>query len=184
MVLLRAWAAALAVLLAGCGYKSEYVPPNDGRARGVWEGDKLVVTGPPTLPRCTHPIEGQLRQQYAQYFERDLEGYYVPPPSRHGPSIVIVAVVPYGPAPVPLVPLLPLPPGKIDGEGAKYLLAAIAVGAIVAFPFVAIGLAAGHPEPSDDVIEAIDQVNRYNDDARRIIALCYATAPEYGGGGQ
>ena len=66
------------------------------------------------------------------------------------------------------------------GRTAAYFSTAPFIGAvvaIVAFPFVAVGLAVGHPEPSDEVVTAIDTINRYNDDARRKEALCAATAP-------
>ena len=34
----------LGVLLAGCGYTSQYTPPLDGRPRAVWREDRVVVS--------------------------------------------------------------------------------------------------------------------------------------------
>jgi hypothetical protein len=166
----------IACLALGCGYKSDYTPPNDGRARGIWSDDKLAVVKPDELPRCRHEVPPPIAQQYAYYVPRDDDGYYVPP---SGGGVVVVIVG----APPPLL-LPPAPglvvPGGVDGEGAKYIFVVMAVAAIAAFPFVAIGLAVGHPEPDDEVIPAIDSINRYNDEARRKAALCAATAPRAG----
>jgi hypothetical protein len=164
-----------AVLAIGCGYKSDYAPPRDGRARGIWSDDKLVVVKPAELPRCRHEVPPPIAQQYAYWVPRDQDGYYVPPSS--GPGVVIIVVGPPPPLLLPPLPPGPIPAGGLDGEGAKYIFVAMAVVAIVAFPFVAVGLAVGHPEPSDEVVTAIDTINRYNDDARRKEALCAATAP-------
>ena len=57
------------------------------------------------------------------------------------------------------------------------VLAVLAVAAILTFPFVAIGLATGKPEKIEKVVSGIDKINKFNDDARRMNALCYATAP-------
>src|SRR5262245_46849051 len=82
---------------------------------------------------------------------------------RQGGGVAFVVIV-VGPPPPLIVPPPPgIPPGGIDGDSAKYIFVAMAVAAIVAFPFIAVGLAVGHPEPDDEVITAIDRINRYND---------------------
>ena len=121
-------------VLSGCGYKSDYKPPNDGRARGVWDDDKLVITMPATLPRCKHRIPGEIRRTYSYYVPQDREGYYVPPRRRRSTTIIIVGA-PVGRRGFVPAPLL-LPGGSLDGDGAKALFVAMGVGAVIAFPFV------------------------------------------------
>lgn len=166
----------LASLVTGCStYTSEYLPPQDGRARAVWDANRVVVHMPSSLPRCRHQVVAEVRQKYGRYFPSDPQGYYVPPPPRASTSIIIIGspVRAAGP-PVPL--LLASPAGKGGDAGAE-VLAVLAVAAILTFPFVAVGLATGKPEKIEKVVSGIDKVNKFNDDARRMNALCYATAP-------
>ena len=161
---------------AGCSYTSDYRPPADGRARGVWEDDALVMVAPSALPRCAHSAPPR-PPGYRYAVPLNGAGYYTPPRS-HGHVVVGVVVV----GPPPLHPPVPIVPGvgmggAMDGEGGKYILVVMAVGAIVAFPFLAMGLALGHPEPEDEVAATVDRVNRFNDDARERLAMCAASAP-------
>jgi len=160
--------AAAAASMMGCSYKSEYQPPKDGRARPVWDDDKVVMVAPPELPSCV----GE-RQPPPSF------GYHVPMSGGYwaggrGGGHVHVHVVVIGHPPPLLVPGPIIPGGDMDGEGAKYLLVGLAAAAIVAFPFIAMGLAMGHPEPEEEVASAIDKINRYNDLARERMAQCAA----------
>ena len=67
--------------------------------------------------------------------------------------------------------------GKGDGEAFAVVLA---VGAIIAFPFIAMGLAMGHPEPEEEVVDAVDRINTYNDELRERYAFCEALAGSQG----
>jgi hypothetical protein len=156
----------------GCSYTSDYVPPKDGRARAIWKDDKAVVAAPSELPDCAtreQPPEG-----YRYEVPLDAGGYYYAP---SGTGHVHVGVVVIGRPPIllPGVPGVTIPsPGNVSGDGAEYLVVILAVGAIVAFPFIAMGLALGHPEPEDEVAAAIDQVNAFNDESRERLAKCAA----------
>ncbi|RLB51263.1 MAG: hypothetical protein DRI90_23080 [Deltaproteobacteria bacterium] len=164
----------------GCSYTSDYRPPADGRARGVWEDDELVMVAPSALPQCAHSVPPR-PPGYHYVMPLDGAGYYVAPRSHH--SHVVVGVVVIGPP--PLYPPVPFVPGgmggAMDGESGKVVLVVMAIGAIVAFPFIAMGLALGHPEPEDEVAATVDRVNQFNDDARERLSWCAATAPAAGG---
>jgi len=176
----------LVLALAGCNYASDYRPPADGRARPLYKGDKVVMVAPSELPRCLEAGPPPPSYQYA--VPRNAGGYYLP---RSHHTHVPVAVVVVAPGP-PLVPV-PVPVGHrhhhglasgggVDsGDAGKYMLAAMAVAALVAFPAVAIGLAMGNPEPEDEVAPAVDAVNRFNDEARERMAYCEAMAGPRGG---
>ena len=155
---------------------SDYLPPQDGRARAVWDENRVVVHMPSSLPRCQHQVVEQVRRTYGSYFPRDTEGYYAPPPRRVTTSVIIIgAPVRVGGPPTPL--FFASRSSASGGDAGKALLVGLAVGAMLAFPFVAVGLATGKPEKIEKVVRGIDKVNKFNDDARRMGALCYATAP-------
>lgn len=42
----------LLVMLVGCGYTSQYVPPDDARVRPVWIGRTIVPVGAREIPAC------------------------------------------------------------------------------------------------------------------------------------
>ncbi len=171
----------LAGLAPGCGYTSDYVPPRDGRARAIWRDDKAVIAGPAELPNCAtreQPPDG-----YRHRVPQDAHGYYYAPT---GSTSVHVGLVVVGRPPI-LLPHLPssaVPGANLGGgggvDGGEYLFVILAVGAIVAFPFVAMGLALGHPEPEEEVAVALDQVNAYNDELRERLARCAAWHREEG----
>lgn len=50
---------ALACAL-GCGYQSQYHPPDDARMRPVWMGRTIVPVGPSTLPACDGSSRAEL----------------------------------------------------------------------------------------------------------------------------
>ena len=52
----------LVALTVGCGYRSAYVPPADGRARAVWQGNRLVTVGETRMSRCE---DGQIVHRMA-----------------------------------------------------------------------------------------------------------------------
>ncbi len=176
----KSWPHALAVATLaltacatmGCSYNSKYQPPPDGRARPVWQGDKIVMMAPEKAPKCT--LE-RPSGPFTYRVPRDGAGHYVPRRrgyhGHHHHPVGIIVVGPHLPG-----PFIPLPKGKMSGDGGKYLLVVMAVGAIVAFPFIAAGLAMGHPEPEGKVAGAIDRINTFNDDAREQEAICDAIA--------
>jgi len=159
--------ALLALLCAGCSYTSDYVPPRDGRVRPLWQGDKVVIAAPAELPECAS--DEQPPPSYVYVTPLDGHGHYVPPATH---THVHVGVIIIGRP--PLLPVLPgVPPvPKLSGDGGKYVAVILAVGAIVAFPFIALGLAMGHPEPEEEVAEAIDVVNELKDQSRETMARC------------
>ncbi|MBW2458370.1 MAG: hypothetical protein JRI68_27960 [Deltaproteobacteria bacterium] len=163
---------------AGCSYTSEYKPPADGRARGVWKDDGLVMVAPAELPRCAHEVPPR-PSGYHYAVPLDGAGYYAPHHHHHHHSPVVVGVVVVGPP--PLLAPVPIGPGglggSMDGESGKVMLVVMAIGAIVAFPFIAMGLALGHPEDEDEVAANVDRINEYNDEARERLSMCYETMP-------
>jgi hypothetical protein len=163
-------------LSAGCNYQSSYRPPADGRARGVWQKDKIVMYAPSTeAPVCR---AGRLDSSRRPRSTR--EGYWLADEhhaTHHhhtGGGSVHVVVVGRPVVPVPFVPL----PGVGGGGGAfgndadPRIFAVLAVGALIALPIVTVALALGHPEPEDEVATEIDRINRYNDAARHAWRRC------------
>ncbi len=168
---LAAFLPLLAVSTCGCSYTSDYRPPNDGRARPLWIDDEVVVSRPTSLPQCAPPP-----QAYYQGWVPFAEGYWDPPEERGGGAVIAIV----GGPPLPL----PVSAGGGSGGGGDSLegLAVVMAAAIVAFPFVALGLALGQPEPEEEVATAIDAVNTYNDRARYRIAECMAYHQRLRGG--
>lgn len=176
----RASIATLTLLVAGCSYTSDYKPPKDGRARAIWQDDEVVIAAPADLPDCAtgkQPPKG-----YRYDMPSDPHGYYYAPSSS---THVHVGVVIIGRPPVIFVPHGPgggVPSlGGGGGKGSEYVFVALAVGAIIAFPFIAMGLALGHPEPEEEVAASIDEVNAFNDKSRERLARCAAWYRKHGG---
>jgi len=48
----------LLVTAIGCGYTSQYEPPDDSRVRPVWIGRSIVPVGPREVPACAGDWEG------------------------------------------------------------------------------------------------------------------------------
>lgn len=168
--------ALLGTWATGCSYQSSYVPPQDGRARPVWTGDQIAVHAPKKLPGCKG-VPANAPPPSAKYkVPHDDDGYYRPGP-RVRVGVVIVHHHHH-----PTIVHIPAAHGASSSssssntDGGEALVVVLAVGAIVAFPFIALGLAMGHPEPEDDVATAIDRVNRFNDEAREREAYCGAVA--------
>ncbi len=46
-------AGMLVAASTACGYQSTYVPPDDGRYRVVWRGDRLETVGPASIQHCS-----------------------------------------------------------------------------------------------------------------------------------
>lgn len=109
-------------LIWGCSYTSEYVPPQDGRARAVWQSNNVVLStgGVPPGPQCLADVlamtdSERLRlsraEQQAQapgggpFVSAPMGGFWVP--RYYGPLIVVV-----NPR---LAPILPRPPLFLPG---------------------------------------------------------------------
>jgi hypothetical protein len=161
-------------LLVGCHYKSDYRPPADGRARAVWQGDKLVMYAPDGDPPVCR--DGQLDRapdasggSYWDPVEYDgrLEGH-----RRSGGSVTVV------------VPIINVHGGvshshsssggsaSNSAEGNLQAFAALAVAALAVLPIATVALALSRPEDEQDVADEIDRVNRYNDEVRHAWRRC------------
>ena len=175
-------AAVLTSLLCGAGcasYASDYRPPNDGRARVVWDDTDALAVLPPVQSQCLSAVDQAIDAPSSVHFGASAAVV--------GPHFVFI-----GPPP----PLLHVHVGAhhhagttfhgtggghVGGDGGKSsgssnaapeAVVALAVLAIIAMPGITIGLAAGRPEPEDEVALAIDRVNAYNDLARYPGTLC------------
>lgn len=163
------------LLATGCGgYTSEYVPPQDGRPRLLWQDNKVVPVIANGVPQSCTDAVGEISGGAES---RPLRGhggggtYYVPVR-----TVVVVNVHGPGFIPVPRPLLPPLLPGssgigKLGGGGGGSgdmgkAAVVVAVVALLVLPFVAIGLATGRPEPESEVALAIDRVNAQTDLAR------------------
>jgi hypothetical protein len=197
----RAAALAFAAVGAGgCGgYTSDYLPPQDGRARVVWEDDRAVAVVPEAAPSPCMPAVMSVQRQPSNFVDYGGPRSYVV----WRPGFVVVTsgstrVVPARPGRVgPRVPASPSvrtparptvggagvgstgssSRGSGGGKFPAEVAAVVAVLALVTLPAITLGLALGRPEPSGEVAEAIDQVNAYNDLARVSNSPC-AAAPE------
>lgn len=167
---------ALALLATGCGgYTSEYIPPPDGRPRLVWQDNKVVpMISNPVPGNCSAAVDDLADGGSGRVRGRTRGGYYTP--------VRTVTVVHVGGpviVPVPRPILVPVRGGGSRGSlgglsggggggGGDLGKAAIAVAvlAVAVLPFIALGLAAGRPEPEKEVAAAIDRVNAQTDLAR------------------
>jgi hypothetical protein len=165
----------LAALVVGCGgYTSEYVPPPDGRPRLVWQDNKVVPMISNAVPgQCSAAVDSLAGGGSGVLVRgRTRGGYYAP--SR---TVVVVGGPVFVPVPRPiLVP--PVPGAKVGGLGSLgggggggggdlgKAAVVVAVLAVAVLPFIALGLAAGRPEPESEVAAAIDHANAHTDLAR------------------
>lgn len=179
----------------GCSsYTSDYVPIADGRARVVWRDDKLAMdVAAGASPDCEAALQdpsGSAPYGAAHGSSvRMSGGFWVP--VYYGPRIVVVR---HGVPRAPRVALSRVPASATVGAGAgtvkpsgsggaggvgdlKEAIVVTAVLATVALPAIAIGLAAGRPEPEKHTAEVIDQVNAYNDMARTPSSPCPIAQP-------
>ncbi|MEO7328170.1 MAG: hypothetical protein ABI193_06310 [Minicystis sp.] len=177
-------AAAALALLSGCGeYTSGYRPPQDARARVLWNGNGVFAAVPQGVvtAECMRAMD-EAQERPTAYFQGYsgsrggvrvfwTPGIYVGPPvivHHHG-----------GGAPFPTRRLAtPTSGGSSNsifgssggsgggGDGGKAIAVVAAVVVLLALPVVTLGLAAGRPEPEKSVALAIDEVNAYNDLAR------------------
>ena len=130
---------------------------------------------PKRLPDCTG-VAAEAPPGRVQYrVPHDDDGYYQP---RSRVSVGLVVVHHHHHPPIVFVPTGGGSVKSSSGSpnGGKALAVALAVGALVAFPFIALGLAMGHPEPEEEVASAMDRVNEFNDQARDREAYCAAIA--------
>lgn len=171
--------AALAGLVGCSSYQSSYVPPADGRARPIFQDTKVVMSADAANDRCLTTVA--------------TPGSWAPSGERShgwggGPIIVFWAPVPGPVMHVHSAPR-PIPSSRVHGGGGffsggamgggkggngnKDAMQAVAVVAILALPFVAYGLALGRAEPEEEVADAVDRVNWFNDLARTPGSPCY-----------
>jgi hypothetical protein len=223
MAMTRAWSmskvvfiAGAAGILAGCGgsYTSDYVPPQDGRARVVWEGNRAVAVLPDQRQdrSCSEAVRGLQTNpgEYTTYYGGPRGVVYYRPWIVVRPApIVFVGSGRVGAGSVRSVPRTGASPsvsgsvksggsgggvgstgsgggGGGGGGGGDMGKAAIvlAVVALLTLPIITLGVGLSRPEPEAAVAEAIDEVNAYNDLARLPASPCGQTAVEAAGGGQ
>jgi hypothetical protein len=188
---LLGWSAPLvaAVLTTGCmNHTSEYVPPKDGRARAIWQEDRVVASLPSDANSTDCAVAlNEVRSDPVRY-----RTYYGGSPTIvvWRPWIVVTGTNRVSSGPVPRTPASPTAikgasggsgggigsvgsggggssggGGGGNGDLGKAALALVVV-AILALPFINLGVGLGRPEPSEQVATEIDKVNAYNDLAR------------------
>jgi hypothetical protein len=153
---------SLVVVLAGCGYQSQYVPTVDGRARVLWNDDHLDnnLREVQRTPACDEWVR---RAHYPELQPPQLRVDLAPVIWIPPPRLVVVAPPPLA------VPVPPRPTFSVGGSSnslGKEVLAVLMVVAIVVSPIIDVTLAAARPESDQLSAESIDQVNLYNDLAR------------------
>ncbi len=153
----------------GCSYESQYLAPQDGRPRAVWQRDRVVVeaAGAQLSPDCLAELHGIVPYEELQLGEPRLLPQ--PGPRRkfrlHAefwiPVYVGILVAPPPPHLLPplLPPLLPRVSGERYDDRALMLLATLS---LLVLPAVDVALAAA-PAESASSAQAIDQVNALND---------------------
>jgi hypothetical protein len=158
----RAVAAVVCCAVAACGYTSQYRPPLDGRARAVWDKNKVrAIIGEPTSKACDAAVNQAIDEPAAAEVARNAS--YVPPPPPPG-VIVYAPLLWYVPFAVPAPPTV-VPASVGDANLWKGAIAALAI-ALVVLPIVDVALAASDPEDGGVSSLSIDTVNAYNDLAR------------------
>jgi len=203
------WKAMIGIgaagLLSGCGsYTSDYVPPNDGRARAIWDDDRVVASLPEgSMAGCTDAVD-EVRSEprrYSAYYGGSTRvvvyrpwivvhhHHHVPPPVFVGPGHAHPS--PGGVVRTPATPGVSGSKGSSggsksgssgssgggNGDIGKAAIVLVVV-ALVTLPIITLGLGLGRPEPSGKVATAIDEVNAYNDLARLPGSPCSATVVE------
>jgi hypothetical protein len=160
-----------AILLGGCGYRSAYVPPPDGRARMVWASGKLVAQMPPSGVQLCYREPGPGGTAPAT---PPIWGWPGAPPNRP-PGGRGVVWVPYVGPPSPGRPSGYVSESRSGGESSgKGEAVGVAVAILVVMPLVTAGLALDPPGIDSKVAGAIDDVNWYNDSMRRAAVPCAA----------
>lgn len=194
---LAALAVASLAALSGCGsYISDYVPPDDGRARAVWRDGKVEMEGADLSGACAAEIGYETNEPPPPYTGgstvRVHGGFWVP--VYFGPRIVVVhrGVAP----PPPRYRAMRVGTSSSGGSGIGSLSSSggggggkiggggssgggggssgdlgkgvviLAVVALIALPAIALGLSLGRTEDEKGTALAIDRVNAYNDLAR------------------
>jgi hypothetical protein len=185
---------AVGLVLAGCSYPSHYVPPLDGRARVLWEGDNVGVHlgGEPVTDGCLDRLRAwsgeKLLRLVAAYIPAtrtapaiDLHG---DPAARIGwwdpvyygeglaPGMIALHPVLFSPS-LALVAPVPLAGPGIAGVPPLFPVPiaqpradiALFVAALAVMPVIAVLMASTPPETNRSS-DAIDQVNVFNDLAR------------------
>lgn len=203
--LLLGWSAPLvaATLTTGCmNYRSDYVPPQDGRARAVWQEDRVVASLPPgaTSGDCSTAVN-------------EVQGNPTIYRTYYGGSPTVVVWHPWvvvrssnssyrssSPSRTAANPTAVRPSGSGGGSSdgsfsggggssssggsgggsgdlGKAAVVLVVV-AIMTLPIINVALGLGRPEPSEQVAKEIDTVNAYNDLARLSDSPCsVAEAP-------
>jgi len=186
---LLGWSAPLvaAVLTTGCmNHTSEYVPPNDGRARAIWQEDRVIAS----LPSDANSTDCAVALNEVQADPVRYRTYYGGSPTIvvWRPWIVVSGSSRVATSTRPRTPASPTAVkgssggsgggigsigsggGGSSGGGGGGDLGKAAIGlvviAILALPFINLGVGLGRPEPSEQVAREIDKVNAYNDLAR------------------
>jgi hypothetical protein len=187
--------ALASVLGLGCGaggcshYTPHYMPPDGSRVRPVWEGNRVAWSGPTELPRCLDEIPPEAVARWQQQAASAGAGGSGGGGGWSGGFVVVVVGPPHHHPMPPLAPhhvagwMLLSSLGSGDEKAAAYVLAGMAVAALVASPAVAIALAASSPEPADEVAREIDAINRFNDRVRELVAECMNRAAAQRGAG-
>ncbi|MCK6586604.1 MAG: hypothetical protein HUU21_25830 [Polyangiaceae bacterium] len=191
---LAALAVASLAALSGCGsYISDYVPPDDGRARAVWRDGNVEMEGADLSGACAAEIGYETNEPPPPYTGgstvRVHGGFWVP--VYFGPRIVVVhrGVAPrphYHATRVRSVSSGGSGIGSISGGGGGGGKVSsggssggggssgdigkgaviLAVVALIALPAIALGLSLGRTEAEKETALTIDRVNAYNDLAR------------------
>lgn len=188
------WVIVAIVLAGGCsGYESSYQPPDAYRARAVWSDDGMTIAGMDQVPTCdldsitAEPVEvapGETRDSvrmmtvgpHGNWIPITLVGWHHYNPFFFlFPHQVIAEAIHLGSG-GPVVGSTAgggsVPSLGGSGDGAAYVLAVLAVVAILASSVIAVGLAVSDPEDGDEIAATIDEVNRINDEARQVMADC------------
>lgn len=192
------WIVACLVmgLHSACSYQSEYVAPQDGRARAVWgSNDELTaeLAGVQLSPDCQQAIGQTVSAQMPLgVAEARMAPTYWRPRYYGSPVILIhpgfAPSLPHPPLFLPHSLLSPIRPpfspgsfsavgariggggsggrGGGGGRGLESAAVALLLIAVLTLPAVDLGLALAHPGSSKNSAGVLDLVNAYNDLAR------------------
>jgi|GEM_PF-5981370 len=175
----------LAVLATGCGnYTSDYVPPRDGRARAVWQQDRVIASMPDGADAECSAAVSEVQEnptRYRTYYGgsptiiiwrpwvvvtgRSTVSSSAPPRPRSPASASVKGGGSSGGGSVGSIGSGSGGGGGGGGDIGKAAVVLVVV-AMLTLPFITLGLGLGRPEPSEQVAEEIDKVNAYNDLAR------------------
>lgn len=173
----------------GCGnYTSHYVPPQDGRARAVWQEDRVIASLPADAQSgdCRQAVSDVQTDpvRYRTYYGGSTNiiiwrpwvvvagshhHHRVPSsPTAHRPATASVKSPGGGGSSGGGIGSVGSGSGGGGGGGGDIGKAAVVlvVVALLTLPIITLGLGLGRPEPSQEVAEQIDAVNAYNDLAR------------------